>query len=131
MNIWSYCFCSFRGIKFALRNLVLDLLVTLALLIISIIIIWIFPLIPLIILVAESYFFAIVLMDYRYEKDGLSQRASIQKCRNLPGVPIGIGLIFNLILLIPLLGVMFGPVIALLASQESINILDKSDSNAN
>jgi len=131
MNIWSYCFCSFRGIKFAIRNFVLELLVTIILLIISLIIFWIFPLVPILILIVESYYFSIVLMDYRFEKDGLSMKEVIKNGRKMPGIPIGIGLIFNLILLIPLIGVVFGPVLALIASQESVNILNKSDYNAN
>lgn len=126
MNIWSYCFCSFRSIELSLRNFVLDVLLTLLLLILSIIILWIVPLIPILILIVESYFFAVVLMDYRYEMEGISKKESIRKCRELPGIPIGIGLVFNLILLIPLLGVMFGPVLALIASEESISQLKKS-----
>lgn len=125
MNIWAYCFCSFRSIELSLRNFALDLLLTLLLLILSIIILWIVPLIPILILVAESYFFAVVLMDYRYEMEGIPMKESIRRCREVPGIPIGIGLIFNLILLVPLLGVMFGPVLALIASEESINQLKK------
>ena len=126
MNVWSYCFCSFRGIEFAIRNFVLEMLVTLALLLISILILWILPLIPILILIVESYFFAMVLMDYRFEMDGTGIKDSIRKCRDLPGIPVGIGFIFNLILLIPLLGVVFGPVLAFLASQESVNSVKKS-----
>lgn len=126
MNIWNYCFCSFRGIEFALRNFVLDILVTLLLLVLSLIVLWIFPLIPILILIVESYFFAIVLMDYRYEKEGLTLKESIRRSRNLPGVPIGIGLIFNLSLLVPLLGVIFGPVLAFVAAQESIHEIEAS-----
>lgn len=129
MNIWSYCFCSIRGIQFALRNFVLDLLITLALLIVSIIIIWIFPLIPLIIMIAESYLFAMVLIDYRLEMDGKNMRNTITFCRTYPVMVIGIGLIFNLILLVPLLGVIFGPVLAMLAAQEGVNIIQESDSH--
>jgi len=131
MNIWSYCFCSFRGIKIALRNFVLEILVTILLLILSIIVFWIFPLIPILILIAESYFFAAVLMDYRFEKEGLSIHEGTNKCRNLPGIPIGIGLIFNLILLIPLIGVMFGPVLAFIGAQEAVNLANNPDSDAN
>jgi CysZ protein len=130
MNIWSYCFCSLRGIKFALRNFVLDILVTLMLLIISIIVLWIFPLIPIIILITESYFFATVLMDYRFEMQEMSMKEGMKESRKVPGIPIGIGLVFNLILLVPLLGVMFGPVLAMMASQESINILNQPDAHA-
>lgn len=131
MNIWSYCFCSFRGIKIALRNFFLEILVTLLLLLLAIIIFWIFPLIPILILLAESYFFGAVLMDYRFEKDEYSIREGIKKCRKLPGIPIGIGLLFNLILLIPLIGVMFGPVLAIIAAHESVNHIIKSNSDAN
>ena len=125
MNIWSYCFCSFRGIKFALRNFVLEILVTMLLTLLAIIIFWIFPLIPILIFIAESYFFSMVLLDYGFEMGGLSMKDSIRKSRNLPGIPITNGLIFNLIILIPIIGVIAGPVIAFIAAQESVNTLNK------
>ena len=125
MNIWSYCFCSFRGIKFALRNFSLEILVTVLLTLLAAIIFWIFPLIPILIFIAESYFFTIVLMDYAFEMGGLSMKDSIEKSRSLPGIPIGIGLIFNFILLVPVIGVIFGPVLALIAAQESVNSLNQ------
>jgi len=131
LNIWSYCFCSLRGIKIALRNFVLEIFATILLTILSILVFWLFPLIPILILIAESYFFGCVLMDYRFEKDEHTIREGIIKCRNLPGIPIGIGLIFNLILLIPLIGVMFGPVLAMIAAQESVNHINRSKSDAN
>ena len=125
MNIWSYCFCSFRGIKFALRNFVLEILVTLLLTLLAAIIFWIFPLIPILIFIAESYFFTTVLMDYAFEMNGLSMKDSLKKSRSIPGIPIGIWLIFNFILLVPILGVIIGPVLAFIAAQESVNTLNK------
>jgi len=125
MNIWTYCFCSFRGIKFALRNFCLEIIVTLLLTLLAAIILWIFPLIPILIFIAESYFFTTVLMDYAFETGGLSMKDSIRKSRSMPGIPIGIGLIFNFILLVPILGVIIGPVLAFIAAQESVNTLNK------
>lgn len=125
MNVWSYCFCSFRGIKFALRNFGLEILITLLLTLFGIIIFWIFPLIPILIFIAESYFFSTALMDYAFEMGGLSMKESIIKIRSMPGIPIGIGLIFNFILLVPVIGVMIGPVLALIAAQESVISLKK------
>ena len=125
MNIWSYCFCSFRGIKFALRNFGLEILVTLLLTLLAAIIFWIFPLIPFLIIIAESYFFTTVLMDYAFEMGGLSMKDSLRKSRSIPGIPIGIGLIFNFILLVPILGVIIGPALAFIAAQESVNTLNK------
>lgn len=125
MNIWSYCFCSFRGIKFASRNFGLEILATVLLTLLAILVFWIFPLIPILIFIAESYFFSMVLMDYAFEMRGLSMQESISKSRNMPGIPIINGLIFNLILLIPIIGVIVGPVIAFIAAQESVNALHK------
>ncbi len=125
MNIWAYCFCSFRGIKFAMRNFVLEIIVTVLLTLLAIIIFWIFPLIPILIFIAESYFFSMVLMDYAFEMGGMSMKESIERSRNIPGVPITNGLIFNFILLIPVIGVILGPVLAFIAAQESVNALNK------
>jgi len=125
MNIWSYCFCSFRGIKFAVRNFGMEMLVTLLLTLVAILVFWIFPLIPILVFIAESYFFTTVLMDYAFEMQGLSMKESLTKSRGMPGLPIGIGLIFNLILLIPLIGVLIGPVWAFLASQEAVHAIKK------
>ena len=125
MNIWSYCFCSFRGIKIALRNFGLEILATLLLTLLAVIIFWIFPLVPILIFIAESYFFSMVLMDYGFEMGGLSMKESIKKTRSMPGIPIANGLIFNFILLIPIIGVIAGPVIAFIAAQESVNTLNK------
>ncbi len=125
MNIWAYCFCSFRGIKFAVRNFVLEILITILLTLLAILIFWIFPLIPILIFIAESYFFSMVLMDYAFEMRGLTMKDSIKKSQNMPGIPITNGLIFNFILLIPVIGVIVGPVIAFIAAQESVNALKK------
>jgi CysZ protein len=125
MNIWSYCFCSFRGIKFAMRNFGLEILATFLLTLLAIIVFWIFPLIPILIFIAESYFFSMVLMDYGFEMRGLSMKESIIKTRSMPGIPVANGLIFNLILLIPIIGVIVGPVLAFIAAQESVNTLNK------
>jgi CysZ protein len=66
-----------------------------------------------------------VLMDYAFEMGGLSMKESITKTRNVPGIPITNGLIFNFILLIPIIGVILGPVLAFIAAQESVNALNK------
>jgi CysZ protein len=125
MNVWAYCFCSFRGIKFAFRNFGLEILVTTLLTLLAVIVFWIFPLIPILIFIAESYFFSMVLMDYAFEMGGVSMKDSIKKTRSMPGIPVANGLIFNFILLIPIIGVIAGPVIAFIAAQESVNALKK------
>ncbi len=121
MNIWSYCFCSFRGIRIALRNFFLELFFTALLLFLSIIIIWILPVIPAIILMIESYFFGMVLMDYAYEMNGFNIIESRKLIRKHAGIAIGNGIVFNLIILIPVIGVMIGPVLAQIAARIAID----------
>ncbi len=121
LNVWSYCFCSFRGIKLALRNFFLELVVTLVLLFFSLIIVWITPLMPALILVIESYFFSMVMMDYSYEMDGASKEESLQLIRQNAGIAVGNGLVFNVIVLIPLLGVIFAPILSLIAARVAID----------
>ena len=121
MNIWSYCFCSFRGIGISIRNFILELFFTALLLFLSIIIIWILPVIPAIILILEGYFFGMVLMDYAYEMDGFTVIESRKLIRKNAGIAIGNGLIFNLIILIPVIGVVIGPVLALVSARVAID----------
>jgi CysZ protein len=121
MNLKAYCFCSFRGIRLAIRNFFLELLVTGGLLLLTLIIVWILPVIPAIILLVESYFFGMVMMDYAYEMDGLSRNQSRENIRRNAGIATGNGLIFNLIILLPLFGVIMGPVLALVAGRVAID----------
>ena len=121
MNLKTYCFCSFRGIRIAIRNFFLELLVTVGLLFLTLIIVWILPVIPVFILLVESYFFGMVMMDYAYEMDGISSMQSRENIRRNAGIAIGNGLIFNLIILLPLIGVIFGPILALIAARVAID----------
>ncbi len=121
MNIRAYCFCSFRGIRIAIRNFFLELLVTAGLLFLTLIIVWILPAIPAILLLVESYFFGMVMMDYAYEMDGLSSTESQEHIRKTAGIAMGNGLIFNLIILLPLIGVILGPILALVAARVAID----------
>ena len=119
IDIWSYCYCSFRGIKIAVRNFIYELLLTAALFFISLLIFWILPLIPILILVIESYFFGMTLMDYKFNQNDIGQREGISITRQHSGMAITNGLVFNLVILIPIIGVIVGPVWAFIASWEA------------
>jgi CysZ protein len=121
MDLRTYCFCSFRGIRIALMNFVFELLITAGLFMLTLIILWILPVIPAVILLVESYFFGMVMMDYAYEMDGLSAHRSREIIRKNAGIAVGNGLIFNLIILLPLIGVILGPVLALVAAKVAID----------
>lgn len=131
VDIWSYCYCSFRGIKMAIRNFIYEIFLTFILIIVSLIIFWILPLIPILILIIESYFFGMTLMDYKFEQNDIGQKEGINIARKHSGLAIANGLVFNLIILVPIIGVIVGPVWAFLASWEATDHVKYLDANVN
>jgi CysZ protein len=119
--------CS-RGMGIAFKHFFIDVLITLALVLIALLITWILPFLPFLILVVESYFFGYSMLDYRNEFIGLSPQESKQLINNYPGLVIGNGLFFNFFLLIPFIGVLFAPMLALIAAGKSINFMEKRKS---
>jgi len=116
--------CS-RGIKIAFRNFIIEITLSTIIIFISLILAWIIPLAPLAILFLESYFMGYSMADYRNEYYGINSRESRKQINNHFGLVIGNGFFFNIFLLIPVLGVLFAPVFALVASGLSINYLEK------
>ncbi len=114
-----------RGMKIAFRNFFIEITLSTSIIIISFLIAWIMPLAPIAILVLESYFVGYSMADYRNEYLGINSRESRKLINNYSGLVIGNGLIFNILILIPLLGVLFAPALALIASGLSINYLEK------
>lgn len=124
-NFMVYCFCYWRGIRLALRNFMFEMLLSLLLIIASIVIIWISPLLPFLMLLIESYYFGIVMMDYNYEMKGLNRKNSSEMIQKNWAFTLGNGLVFNLLLLIPVLGVVFAPFFAIVAAYSGMESLKK------
>ena len=130
-DIWSYCYCSFRGVKMAIRNFIYEILLTFALIFISLVIFWILPLIPILFLIIESYFIGMTLMDYKFKQNDIGQKEGINITRKHSGLAITNGLVFNLIILVPIIGVIVGPVWAFVASWEATDHIKYLDVNGN
>ena len=114
-----------RGVQIGLRNFMIEAVISTLIIVISFILAWIIPLMPILILLLESFFVGYSFMDYRNEHFGLSKRESHKLIIRYPGLVIGNGLFFNIFLLIPVIGVLFAPVFALIASGLSIDHLEK------
>jgi CysZ protein len=89
---------------------------------------WIIPIAPIVILLLESYFMGYSMADYRNEYFGIKSKESRKLINKYFGLTIGNGMLFNFLLLIPLLGVLFAPTFALVSSGLSINYLEKRKS---
>ena len=105
-----------RGGWIAIRNLFLELLATAAILLISAVFPPILPFAPFLLLTIGSFFFGYAMADYRLEFLGLSMAKSNRFLLKRSGFLISNGFVFQLILLIPIAGVLFGPIWSLTAA---------------
>jgi len=116
-----------RGIRINVRNLMMELLLTIPILLIGFIPIIGFIATPLLFLV-QAYYAGFGNMDYTLERH-LSYRQSIQFVGNHKGIALGNGMIFMLMLLIPILGIILVlPLSVTAASTETIDVVLKSKS---
>ncbi len=114
-----------RGMQIALRNFLIEAILSTLIIVISFIIAWIIPLAPLLILMLESWFVGYSFADYRNEHFDMSKKESRKVIWDYPGLVLGNGLFFNILLLIPIVGVLIAPVFGLIASGLAINHLEK------
>jgi len=117
-------FCS-RGMKIAIRNFLIEVFASTVIIIISILMTWVIPIIPLVILVIEGYFMGFSMADYRNEYHKMTIKESTSKIHGYLGLILGNGVLFNIFLIVPVVGVLFAPAIALIASGLSINYVEK------
>lgn len=104
-----------RGSLIAIRNLFIQsglILCCFALMMIPVVG-W---LAPLFLLIVNYYFYGFTMLDYTSERYRLSVRESILFSRKNKGLAIGNGLVFATIFAIPFAGVVFAPVIAVIAA---------------
>jgi CysZ protein len=112
-----------RGIRINVRNLILELLITLPLMILSII-----PLLNLVtgaaLIYVQSYYAGFGNMDYTLERYcNYSETKTF--VRNNKGVAVGNGVIFHLLLAIPVVGIMLAlPLSTIAATTETIKKLN-------
>jgi CysZ protein len=117
----------FRGMGITLKNLLLELLLTIPLYILALIPL-IAPVAGFLILCIESYFVGFSMIDYRNEFRRLSALQSRLLIRRHKGMAIGNGIAFNLMLVIPVAGVLFAPALgAVAASLAAEQLIEEKD----
>lgn len=104
-----------RGLGITLRNLLIELSLTIPLYLLALVPV-ITPFATVLILGIESYFVGFSMIDYRNEYHRLSARESRRFVNQRKGLAIGNGLAFNLLLFIPVLGVLVAPPLGAIAA---------------
>ena len=104
-----------RGIGMALKNLIVESLILLVLFGLSFIAI-LSPITTVLIVLVECYFLGLSMMDYRNEYKGLSGKESRKVARKHFGFTIGNGMGVYLLMFVPVFGVLFAPLLAVVAA---------------
>lgn len=135
---WAQLFKDvWRGVLIALRNLVLEMGITIALLALNLAI-TIFlpflsvittPVVTVILFIVGAYYYGFSTMDYTNERYRLSMGESVRYIRKNKGLAISNGAIFSLWLAIPILGTYIGTIFAPVTCTvgATLAILEKGD----
>ena len=104
-----------RGILITIRNMFIEYgIILLCLLVIWIPVVgWI---ISILLYILSAYFVGFSMMDYTSERRRLKISQSVSFVRRRKGIAISNGFIFNILLLIPFIGISIGPVISVVAA---------------
>lgn len=112
-----------RGVLLAIRNMTIELLITLGLFIVSFI-----PLVgyftAIVLFLVSAYFYGFSFIDYTLERQRLNISHSVRFIRSNKGLAIGNGLVFCLVLMIPFIGVSlagFASIISVVSATISAN----------
>lgn len=115
-----------RGVRISLRNIFKELLLTLLLLIVGII-----PLVgfisPVLIFLVQAYYAGFGNMDFSLERHFDVKNSALFVKQN-KGLALGNGTAFILCLLVPVVGVIFGPVLtSVAASHQTLQLIHESE----
>lgn len=100
-----------RMIKVAVRSWVLEVIATVILSIIFGIFGWLDFLEPVLIFGIQCYFLGFALVDNYNEQFGLSIKDSAKYTKGYAGIALGIGLVLNILFLIPIIGPIAAPIL--------------------
>lgn len=103
-----------RGVLLAIRNLTIELLLTLALFILSFIpVVGYFT--AIVLFLVSAYFYGFSFIDYTLERQRLDIHHSVRFIRSNKGLAIGNGFVFCLVLMIPFIGVSIAGFISIIS----------------
>ena len=101
-----------RGSLVALRNGVLELVISLLLWALGLIIPILAPFTVVLLFLVSAYFYGFSMFDYMLERRRLRVSESVRAVNQRLGAVVTNGALFSLVMKVPLLGLLFGPVMA-------------------
>ncbi|MFA0960635.1 EI24 domain-containing protein [Roseivirga sp. BDSF3-8] len=119
-----------RGIAIALINFIIEIGLTILLVLVGWVVPLLAPFVPPVIFIVESYFIGFSMLDYRNEFIGLGSKESRRSINRHYGLVLGNGVMFNLMMFVPVIGVLIAPVLSLTAAGLAYNEIDNPENYA-
>lgn len=117
---------AWRGIKISIRNSAIELTLIAICFTIGIFVPVIGIVIPVIIFIIESFYFGFSMIDYTNERKKLTFKESKNYIKNNKPLAYGIGFVFYLMFLIPIIGWILAPLYGIVAGTLSVLLNDKT-----
>jgi CysZ protein len=106
-----------RGIAISLRNMLFEYFFMALCFLITLFFPPLFFIVTPLMFLISWYFTGFTMFDYNFERHQMNISQSVKFIRKHTGLAIGVGMIYSLFMLLPLfLGLMFGPVLAVIGS---------------
>lgn len=128
-SLYFFLYTAWRGVLIALRNLLLQSLVTVLLLVASFIP-FVGLVVPFLLFFISAYFYGFSFMDYHLERKVKGIRTSIKYIQKRKFKAIGVGIPFALLLYIPVIGTFLAGFFSIIATvAASISLMDEEAKN--
>lgn len=101
-----------RGALIALRNGIMELAITVGIWFLTLFVPLLAPISFVLLFIVSAYFYGFSMVDYVFERRRMRIGESVKAANNRLGAVLANGALFSLVMKLPLLGVMFAPVMA-------------------
>ena len=118
-----------RGILINLRNMMLEYLLIFGCFILGIMFLPLSFILYPFLLLAGWYFIGFSMMDYSCERNKMGVIKSIRFIRSNMGIACGIGFCYSILMWLPMVGMMFAPVMAVAGATMAVEEIKKKETN--
>lgn len=108
-----------HGALIAVRNGVLEVSITLGIWVLTLFVPILTPFSFIILFLVSAYFYGFSMFDYVYERRRMRISERVHAANSQRGAVIANGMLFSLVMKVPLVGLMFGPVLAAIGAMLS------------
>lgn len=116
-----------RGVLLALRNMIIEFVIVIALWSMSFFVPFLIPFTAIILFFVSAYYYGFAMIDYSNERKKLKVRESIHYIQKHKGLTFGNGIIYQFLVSIPFFGAVVAPITAVVAATLSVQKIEEEE----